>query len=324
MSQQLRSTIEDVAALAKAAVPTCYHALRGTGRLAPETRQRIQAAAARLAFQFDRRGRSLANGKVGIIGVLYGQRYPCLSGFGGHLLEMIAARLATLDHHLLLMPAPDDGKELRRQLSDGRIDACLATQRCTGDMALALAQSGRPHVVLNDDPEGTSSPRILFDDHAAVSIALGLLTSLGHHRIAYLPSASDPTHYSFAARLRAFRELCPHGMILDHDLGTAVRSLSEGKDRVSAVLAYDDRAACHFIQACGMPVPHRLSVVGINDEPAATLIAPQLTTIHLPIEDMAREAVDRLMQALAGDPEPARTSVLTGRLILRGSTAPVG
>jgi LacI family transcriptional regulator len=73
-------------------------------------------------------------------------------------------------------------------------------------------------------------------------------------------------------------------------------------------------------------VPADLSVCGFDDTPLATAVWPQLTTIRIPIAELARAAADLLVEAIrdrqAGRPQRPRHVVLDYRLIRRQSDAP--
>jgi LacI family transcriptional regulator len=75
----------------------------------------------------------------------------------------------------------------------------------------------------------------------------------------------------------------------------------------------------------GLDVPADLSVCGYDDTPLATLIWPQLTTIHVPIAELSRAAADLLVQSIRDresgrEPEP-RHVVLDYALVRRQSDA---
>jgi LacI family transcriptional regulator len=74
----------------------------------------------------------------------------------------------------------------------------------------------------------------------------------------------------------------------------------------------------------GVEVPRELSVVGFGDEPGFSWWGPGLTTISLPIPDMAAACglwfIRRLSSRSTDD--SAYASVSPGSLLIRGSTAP--
>lgn len=79
------------------------------------------------------------------------------------------------------------------------------------------------------------------------------------------------------------------------------------------------------LSAQGVKVPGELSVVGFGDEPGFSWWGPGLTTIGLPIQEMATSCALWLLRRLKNEPENdgPYTSVSPGSLVLRGSTAPL-
>jgi LacI family transcriptional regulator len=71
-----RPTITDVARLASVSPATASSALRGTGRMTQETRQRVLAAARNLAYETDRRASALRRRRSGVLGLVM----PDISG----------------------------------------------------------------------------------------------------------------------------------------------------------------------------------------------------------------------------------------------------
>jgi LacI family transcriptional regulator len=70
-------------------------------------------------------------------------------------------------------------------------------------------------------------------------------------------------------------------------------------------------------------VPGDVTICGFDDTPLATTIWPELTTIHQPISDMARTAVDLLVQDLRqrGEVEEVPHVLLDTKLVRRQSDA---
>ena len=86
----------------------------------------------------------------------------------------------------------------------------------------------------------------------------------------------------------------------------------------SAALAFNDQMALGVIAGLtnlGISVPHDVSVVGFDDVPMAAMVAPPLTTISLPTNDVGNVAVAMLSEG------PSKKE-LFGKLVVRHSTAP--
>jgi LacI family transcriptional regulator len=72
----------------------------------------------------------------------------------------------------------------------------------------------------------------------------------------------------------------------------------------------------------GVSVPQDLSVVGHNDMPFVDIVQPPLTTVHMPIAEMSRQAAQMFLEHIRADSMPATTRILQTTLVVRQSTAP--
>jgi DNA-binding LacI/PurR family transcriptional regulator len=71
----------------------------------------------------------------------------------------------------------------------------------------------------------------------------------------------------------------------------------------------------------GLRVPEDVSVTGYDDSPPAQLAAIDLTSVRQDAAELARWAVTAAVERLDGGRTERRESVLTPRLIIRGSSA---
>src|SRR3546814_4609592 len=77
----------------------------------------------------------------------------------------------------------------------------------------------------------------------------------------------------------------------------------------TAIFASNDDMAAAAVAVAhrrGVDVPGDLSICGFDDTPFATTIWPALTTIHQPIADMSRAALDQLVAEAREDRKSTR------------------
>ena len=93
-----------------------------------------------------------------------------------------------------------------------------------------------------------------------------------------------------------------------------------------AVIAASDRMAPGFLQRAterGLRVPEDVAVVGFNDMEFTQYVSPPLSTVRLPIAEMARAAVALVLRRIAGKSAgEAHGTVLPVRFIARRSAEP--
>ena len=122
--------------------------------------------------------------------------------------------------------------------------------------------------------------------------------------------------------LRHRLELSPDWLhIGDPDDSKFVRSLIAGR-RWDAVICGNDLTAAQLIRSLErnrVGVPRDLRVVGYDDVKYATLLSVPLTTVHQSARDIAMAAYRAMLDRIDEPMLPARTILLTPRLVVRES-----
>ena len=174
--------------------------------------------------------------------------------------------------------------------------------------------------------------------HAATTEAvLRHLHSRGHRRIAVLgclpgPGVAEERVFGWRRACRALG--LPGGERLEARVANGIAGgragaarLLELAPRPTAVVAVSDElamGALHAIADLGLRAGPDVAVTGVGDSAACTAVRPTLTTVRLPVEEMAGRAVRMLdgagLPMLAGSPG----LLLAPQLIVRDSTPPPG
>ncbi len=193
-------------------------------------------------------------------------------------------------------------------------------------------------VVLVDLNYAGRADVVTSDNFAGIRTAFDHLYSLGHRRIGYVGRRDEDP--SFFERFTMYKlkmaeanlPVRPDWVYTGHthiDLTAAgVRRILELKDRPSALIAANDCYALGVIRAAaalGISIPKDLSVVGFDDEDFSSLVTPPLTTIHVPLSEMGRQAVRQLMIPILGGPPASHRGCavrLLPELVVRASSAP--
>ena len=179
-----------------------------------------------------------------------------------------------------------------------------------------------------------------IDDSAATRMATQHLLELGHSRIAYL---GGPKALSTGlARLQGYMQAMESwGTPVDPSLifceaidtfhgQQAMTALLSHPHLPSAVVVSTARGtegALEALRLQGIAVPERLSVVGFNDSPAMAWWGPGLSTLRLPVSEVACASASHLLRSLSQVSAKSPTgwglvSQYPPTLVVRGSTAP--
>ncbi len=319
-------------------VTTVSRALGGYDDVAPATRARVEAEAARIKYQPNRIARQLRGGRSGAVGLVL----PTSPGhfddpFFLRMLAAVGQNLAAASLDLLVTAAPPGAEELRayRQLAEHRrVDGMLIFRtRRRDDRISYLLDRGLPFVAHGRTDERRAYAHLDIDGAAAFRAATERLIGLGHHRIAMI-NASDT--YMFAHHRRSgWRNALRGAGLPDGPLEHAepteengfrlTTALLASKLPPSAIVCATDRlavGALHAITGAGLRAGRDISVIGYDNLSVATYTDPPLTTIEQPIERAATRMVEMLL-ALIGGADPASFGeIWPARLIPRSSDGP--
>jgi LacI family transcriptional regulator len=272
------------------------------------------------------------------LGVLFGAVEPGVvtNSYAVGVLEGVFLAAAESGHSITLFTQPwVSAEQSTAPFRDRRTDGFLMIAPLTdSDMLPALARLELPLVVIS--PAGTAEgiPSVDVDNVLGARLATEHLLSLGHTHIAHVTGNANqpsvpPRREGFLAAMAAagIPGAAEHVVTSAYNprIGyETVRRLLTGPDPPSAIFAGNDVLALAALDAArdlGIPVPERLSIVGFDDIPAASLVTPPLTTVRQPLTEIGRQATRLLVARVNGEPVPARAHLEEPALVVRGSTA---
>lgn len=330
---QPQATISDVARRCGVSPATVSKALSLkplSGEVSAATRERVRAAAAALGYAGDWRTRRLASRRSRTIGLVYAQAAPLLGGVYQTLIPAMAAAVTAREYRLVLAPTPDGVASWEAVMQQFHLDGCIACEPLPSDAATWAPGEHLPVVALNATTDSTLT-QVLADDARAAAIAVEHLMALGHRRIAYLgPGVGN--HPSIAARARGFTVALQAAGLTGQAINLPCRDgqvdaaiARPHLKNVSAVVAYNHlvaRGVFHACQAAGRSIPADCALMSCDDVSALTYPVPGITAVGLPVAAMAEQAAELLIAAIEGrQPPTGRTVLVSGELIVRGSTA---
>jgi LacI family transcriptional regulator len=303
-------TLRDVAAASGVSLSTASRALdeRGTPARSAAA-QHVRKVAAELGYRRNSFASSLRRGETRTLGVLV----PRLSDTVMALMfEELEAAASDRGYFAMVATSGDDPEDERRAaetLLDRNVDGLiLATARLDDDLPRLLRQRGVAHaLVLRTDGV---SPSAVGDDDVGGYLAVRHLIDLGHREIAVVtgPSFTSSAVGRLAGARRALEEagiqppkewLLAAGYGIENGLSAGESLLGEnaGK-RPTAVFAANDNIAMGIIAAAHrshLTVGQDLALVGYNDTPLAARLPTPLSSVRVPLNQIATTAIDLLV-----------------------------
>lgn len=208
------------------------------------------------------------------------------------------------------------------------VDGFIIAARWSSNAELLELNRKRPVVLFNREADGLSS---VTTDHMDGSRQLiEHLVSLGHRRVVYLAGPrlawSDTQRWQGLSRSAAAAgiELVRTGPFMPTVTQGAAAADVALASKPTAIVAFNDQLAIGVLKRLRqreVPVPQEVSVVGYDDAFGSDFCQPPLTCLSAPVEQAGRAAVDMLLDAINGRPQPRGLSLATP-LQVRDSTGP--
>ncbi|MEH2922021.1 LacI family DNA-binding transcriptional regulator [Samsonia erythrinae] len=330
-------TMLDVAKKAGVSKATVSRVLTGNNYVSKTTRERVFWAIEEIGYRPNLLARQLATNKSQCIGLVVTN--TLYSGpYFSELLFQTATMMEKYGRQLIMADGKHSAEEEREAIQfllDLRCDAVIIYPRFLSIDALEsiIEQHEQPIMVVNRTLHQHSDNGICADHQQHSCDAVKYLITQGHHDIAFIcGSANSPTGTS---RLAGYRQAlaengipCIDSLIAvgnwTYDSGyTATKALLQQAPTFSALVASNDDMAIGAAKALrehGFVLPQDISLLGFDDLPMASWFYPPLTTVHVPVAEMIKYTLEKLLSRLEGEtllPVPD----FKGELIIRDSVS---
>lgn len=333
--KNLRSTIDDVAREAGVSIATVSRVLNRNAPVAEKTAQRVFAAMEALNYQPQAAARILAGSKTHTIGLL-------LPEIGGYFFFPMLLGIESAAHdngynlliHSALTPSDQNPGMMPLSLGEHNTDGLIIFAHSLNEKEIRRLNSlGLPMVLLHQSPpDGLAIPNVTFENKSgARKLVEHLIVDHGYSRIAFL-AGPDEHEDSYWREMGYLDALQAHGISHDPALKMyglfdvqhakhAVGQMLANDITFEAIFAADDESASGAMMAlreANLRIPEDIAVVGFDDTLLASHLTPALTTVHAPIEQVGRWAVDQLVKLINAETTEAVT-LLPTELVIRRS-----
>lgn len=303
-------TLRDVAAASGVSLSTASRALdeRGTQSRSAAA-QHVRKVAAELGYRRNSFASSLRRGETRTLGVLVPRLSDTVMALMFEELERAAAARGYFAMVATSGDQPEEERRAAETLLDRNVDGLiLATARLDDELPRLLRERGVAHaLVLRTDGV---SPSAVGDDDVGGYLAVRHLIDLGHREIAVVtgPSFTSSAVGRLAGARRALDEadinppeewMIAAGYGIENGFTAGESLLGEATDkRPTAVFAANDNIAMGIIAAAhrfGITVGQNLALVGYNDTPLAARLATPLSSVRVPLAQIANTAIDLIV-----------------------------
>ncbi|NGO70487.1 substrate-binding domain-containing protein [Streptomyces boncukensis] len=324
-------TRDDVARLAGTSTAVVSYVINdGPRPVAPATRERVLAAIKELGYRPDRVAQAMASRRTDLIGLIVPDARQPFFGELAHAVEHAAAERGKM----VLVGNSDylDDREVHylRAFLGMRVSGLILISTGLSERAALEIDAWDARVVLlHERPEAIDDVAVVLDDVGGAQLATRHLLEHGHDSVACLggiestPEHGDPVTDHVEGWTRAMKEAgkSVEGRLFPspynrYDTYRVALGLLSGPDRPTALFCSTDDQAIGVLRAArelDIDVPGELAVVGFDDVKEAGLTDPPLTTVGSDRVEMAKAAVDLVLDDSLRAPGARTPSVAGGK-----------
>lgn len=335
-------TMKNIAAMLGVSVSTVGRALADRPEISDAMKARVRSLAEQHGYVAHSAARSMRTGHSTLIGLIVPD---VRNDFYGAAAMALAKCCEDAGYQMVLAATRDDPDSELKQVRS------LVEARAAG-MVIALSPSPRRETLalvrrlrsteLIRDVAGGDTPWFGIDDHRGIETATLHLLDGGHRRIGYvggqetLSTGRDRlAGYAGAFAKRGLDVSAERVRTGPPDAQFAEKAMAELwslAEKPTAVVAAGAGLTVGVLEAIGrlgINVPAELSVVGFGDAPWFRWWGPGLTTMALPVYELAYACGGHLLRRIerpgpvTDDQPPRYRAMHSPTLIVRGSTAHV-
>jgi len=295
------TTILDVAKHAGVSATTAKRAIRHPDKLKAETLEKVQQSIDALGYEPDQLASALRSGRNTTIGLVIGN---IVEPFFAELTREIGVAVRERGYTLLI--------------ADNEYDTALESNhlkqfhgnRVAGIILRAGYGSGNLEYLKKIDYFSPDSPfsHVMLDNADAVKSGVDYLHGLGHTKIASLGTYDEELWPD--ERCAAFPEaMAEAGLALPPEYQRAISPKAEDAYGLTKYLMTLDNpptalfaqtghvatGALRALKDLQLEIPQDVSLISFDNYPWTELVTPAITVIDQPVKDMAKAAVEKLM-----------------------------
>ena len=339
-----KATINDVAEHAGVSIKTVSRVVNSEPNVREVTRDKVNAAIAKLKYRPNQSARNLASLQSRLIALIYDDPSLYEIAGSGYVVRMQQGTLracGSANYELLIHPcnyrSKSVGSELKTLIEHVRPAGIILAAPLSNmpKIVRVIEAAGTPFVQLSPGTKNEKHYAIATNDSEVSEEMTRYLATLGHKRIAFI--TGHPDHKAVRNRFAGYKNgLRESGLTFSEELVVAGdNSYGSGeecgarllglKNPPTAIFSANDDMAAGVIGTANrlkISVPGQLSVAGFDDTSLARHIYPTMTTIRQPLATMAEHAAMALIGRPRDDSSLRGTEIVPSTLQIRESTGP--
>ena len=330
-----RVTSYDVAMAAgvsQSAVSRCF---QPGASVSKATYQRVMQAARDLDYTPNAAARSLITRRSNMVAVILWE--AAIISYPGIVTEL-TRQFARHGLRAVLFPlaSESDLEDTLAALWQHQVDGAIVAARLTPAQVAEFTRRDLPFLLFNRPAPGNGVSAVACDHYVAARTLATRLASAGHKRFAFVAgprdsSVAEARRQGVCDRLAELGLAAPRVVTGDFEYASGARAMREihagSTPLPDVVVCANDMMAVGCIDTAryefGLEIPRQLSVTGFDGIASSGWLNYNLTTMRLPVAEMAQAAADMFSLMLGGEPAPAEQRLFTADMV-DGGTARLG
>ena len=332
------TSIRDVAKKLNLSIYTISRALDGYDDVAVQTRELVIETANKMGYAPNRAARQLRRQKAETIGFIL----PSISNrfnepFFAEFISGLGEALSSKNFDLLVSNATTDNAErnlYHRWVNSHKVDGFILNRIRRHDWRVNyLSQWGIPFVALGKSHDAPKYPCVRIEAAEAYLNLVRHIQENGFSHFAFIGGPNDLINQ--IDRLKWFKsalkkcglEVDPNNVVSTDMSSTggyeAACTLLSSLAPPDAILSVNDETALGVLHAAreqGLTIGKDIAIAGFDGVQDSRHTEPALTTLDIPVADIARQLVLMLVENLSSQSLQAQDIVIEPELLIRAST----
>lgn len=335
-------TSKEFAKLIGVSQPTISRAMNDSDQVSAEKKEYIRQKAAEYGFVLNSQARSLKTNRTGTVGILFPKHFISMNAnlMLAHLYDCVQLELSRFGYDIVVIydyGISEDGvTAFERIIKKRKVDGFIILRLDLSAQELKLIRDSKIPCIhlLNSSSVETNISSCVSDSEYGGYLAgryLGRFSDYDMYFLNITEEAEDSRKrlQGFQKGLADVGSTLPAENILQCVISfqsaytTISNQIERFKGKKSAIFAYNDMVAIGAAQAfrChNLKIPDDVQLVGMDDIPLASQLAPKLSTLHVPVKEMASLGCSWLRNAIEKrEIEPVK-KIVKPQLYLRDTT----
>ena len=323
--------IKDVANEAGVSTATVSRVLSNKPYVAEEIRQRVLDAIKKLDYRPNQVARSLRSQQTTVLGLIVSD---VCNPFFTDVSRAVEDCAYQKGYSVFLCNSDEDEKKEYFYLQEMRaknVAGIILSPTQKASENFAMLGIDLPVVLYDRSVKNVDVDTIIIDNQDSAIQLVNHLVENGYKHIAGVFCSVDTGYerrWGFEKAIRKSGLESPTVIVtqprIENGYAAAKKLLNENP-QTDAIFTSDNLILAGVMQAVnemGLKIPNDVGLVSFDDVAWMTLVNPPITVIRQPTDQIARLAVDLIMQRITNPKRPPLHVVLKGQMIIRGSSAP--